>query len=89
MRSPVSRWPEDTANFSTLEAASTGDFVAANDGYLQLGAEHTSEPNANGYVGGEFGDLTVSAATPEPSTWAMLGLGLVAGAVMLRRRQQI
>lgn len=70
-----------TANGGTVDSARAAllSGLASNQGYFNI---HTSQ-----YPGGEIRGFMVAAPIPEPSSWAMLALGIGALGLWGRRRR--
>ncbi len=74
--------PLTNSNASTVGTSTPGVYRDTNgDGIFQ--ATELTTTLGNAYLALN----TLPAPVPEPSTWAMMGLGLVGGAVVIRRRR--
>jgi hypothetical protein len=74
-----------TANYTTLETESLGDFVSTAVKNVDLGDSNQNQ--GGGFPGGDFADLSVTGV-PEPTTWSCMAAGALALGVLAIRRSQ-
>ena len=80
-----------TADYSPLYTASAGYFTSSAIKNVDIGTDdrYYTTGQGGGYYGGNFADLnlTTTGAVPEPTTWALVGLGGLA--LIIRRRRSV